>query len=32
MLQRKDFWIGVLIGFALYYAYMKYGKKGTAGP
>jgi hypothetical protein len=31
MLQRKDFWVGVLIGVALYYAYSKYGKKGMGG-
>lgn len=31
MLQRKDFWAGVLVGVVLYYAYQKYGKKGTSG-
>ena len=32
MLKSKDFWIGVLVGVALYYIYMNHLKgKGSAG-
>jgi hypothetical protein len=32
MLKQKDFWIGVLVGVALYYIYMNHLKgKGSSG-
>lgn len=30
MLKSKDFWVGVLLGVALYYLYTNHMKKGGA--
>lgn len=30
MLRNKDFWLGILVGVALYYVYMNHIKKGPS--